>query len=193
MNREEIVNRTDRELISLFQDKCDYAFDCLYKRHYQNVYRYLRNKTRQKEKAEDLTQDVFLKVLICFKDNKFMGTDFFSQYLKSLAYFTFIQDIKSAKEVLSDCESFFEDMIDETENIQQLLVCEENTNQLNWLVSTLPKKKQEIITLHIYNNKVFRSISEDLNTSQTTIMSQYYSSIEQLRITANLMNIRFAI
>jgi len=193
MNRKEIINQSDKELILLFQDKYDIAFDVLYKRHYQNVYRYLRNLTKHKEKAEDLTQDVFLRVLICFKSNKFIGTDFFSQYLKSLSYITFIENIRSSKEILCDSDNFFENMIDETANIQQLIIREENSNQLRLLVSTLPNNKQNIINLHIYDNKVFRSISEDLNISQTTIMSQYYSSIEQLRHTSYKMIFRFAI
>ena len=193
MTREELLNLTDRELISLFQDGNNSAFDCLYKRHYQNVYRYLRNLTRHKEKSEDLTQDVFCWVLIRFKENKFMGTDFFSQYLKSLTYYIFLQSIKNSKEILSDCDFFFENMADETVNIQQVLFKEETTNRLKCLVSTLPKKKQEIIYLHFYDNKVFKDIAEDLNTAQTTILSQYYSSLEKLRVTAENTNFRFAI
>lgn len=193
MNREDsFANLTDRKLISLFQSGNNCAFDCLYKRHYQNVHRYLRNLTRHKEKSEDLTQDVFCGVLICFKENKFMGTNFFSQYLRSLTYYTFLQSIKNSKEMLTDCD-FFENMADETVNIQQVLFKEEIPNRLKCLVSTLPKKKLEIIYLHFYDNKVFKDIAEDLNTAQTTILSQYYSSLEKLRVTAENTNFRFAI
>ena len=193
MKRKEFINLTDRELISLFQGGSNFAFDCLYKRHYQNIYRYLRNLTKHKEKSEDLTQDVFCGVLVCFKENKFMGTDFFSQYLKSLTYYTFLHSIRNSKEILTDCDFFFENMADETINIQQMLSKEETTYQLKCLVSTLPKKKQEIIYQHFYHNKVFKDIAEDLNAAQTTIMSQYYSSLEKLRVTADITNFRFAI
>lgn len=194
-NQNEIKKLTDKELISLFQDGYNPAFDCLYKRHYYSVFNYLRNLSKQKETAEDLAQDIFTNLLICFQENKFMGTDFFGQYLKTLCYCRFLNHKRkgAAKEILSDSDCFFEYNNEDIENIEQKMIKEEIVNQLQCLVKTLPDYKQNIVFQHIYESKVFNSIAFELNTSPNTIISQYNNSIAALRLRAMNSNIRRAI
>ena len=65
-----------------------HSLEDLYKLHYTEIFRYLLRRVRQKEIAQDLTQDTFLKAfngLATFKGNSSVKT-----WLYTIAHNTFI-------------------------------------------------------------------------------------------------------
>ena len=193
MSNAEIDLLTDKELIKLFQTGCDYAFDSLYKRHYQAVYRYLRNLTMNKEVAKDLSQDLFLKVLICFKENKFIGTDFFSQYLRRNCYFTFIEHKRKFKENVTESDFSFENFECNSGNIFQIITAKETNTQIKELFDKLPTRNKNIVDLHILYGMKFIDIAQKLNTPEKTVHGLYKTSIAIVRMAAQNSNLKSAI
>lgn len=56
-----LKDRSDEELMALYQSGDYAAFECLYERHSGRVFHYLKGKTSH-ESAQDLLQETFLKV-----------------------------------------------------------------------------------------------------------------------------------
>ena len=69
----------DHELIKRFQKGEIIAFDLLIKKHLNNIYGFLYKMTNNTELAEDLSQDVFLKLYKYLKNFRFDSK--FSTYL----------------------------------------------------------------------------------------------------------------
>ncbi len=197
MTKNELKNQTDSDLINLYKNGCNKAFDCLYQRHYQVVYRYLRNLARNKETAEDLAHDVFLSFLVAFKENKFIGINDFQKYLISVSYNAFLYHRRIYKEIVTEDDYLFENIICESDNVQKLLIKKELEHEtktsINTLVAKLPKRNQEVIYLHIYKNRVLANIANEYSISEQTIKSRYFSSIEKLKLSAKKSNLKFAI
>ncbi len=57
----ELKDRSDEELMTLYQSGDYMAFECLYERHSGRVFQYLKGKV-EGEVAKDLLQETFLKV-----------------------------------------------------------------------------------------------------------------------------------
>ena len=197
MSKDELKNQTDSDLINLYKNGCNSAFDCLYQRHYQVVYRYLRNLTRNKETAEDLAHDVFFSFLVAFKENKFIGINEFQKYLISVSYNVFLYHRRIYKEIVTEDDYLFENIICESDNIQKVLINNELEHEIktniNILVAKLPKINQEVIYLHLYKNRVLANIANDFSISEQTVKSRYFSSIERLKLSAKASNMKFAI
>jgi RNA polymerase sigma factor (sigma-70 family) len=193
MTRVEIKKLTDKELILLFQTGCNYAFDCLYERHYQAVYRYLRNLTLNREAAQDLAQDLFLKVLVCFKENKFIGTDFFSQYLRRSCYYTFIDNKRKFKDNVSESDFSFDNLESDAKDMHQILIKEETNIHIKSLFDTLPEQNRKIINMYLQDGMKFIAIANELKTPQSTVVRRYTTSIETLKIAVQRSNMKFAI
>ena len=69
----------DHELIKLFQNGNQTAYDRLIRRHLSNTVGFFYNITGDKMVAEDLAQDVFFKLFKTLKNFKFQSA--FSTYL----------------------------------------------------------------------------------------------------------------
>ena len=122
MSKDELKKQTDCDLINLYKNGCNNAFNCLYQRHYQVVYRYLRNLARNKETAEDLAHDVFFSFLVAFNENKFIGINEFQKYLISVSYNVFLYHRRIYKEIVTEDDYLFENIICESDNIQKILI-----------------------------------------------------------------------
>ena len=54
----------DEQLVSLYQEGNNNAFDILLKRYESKVFSYLLYSVKNQELAEDLFQDVFIKIVV---------------------------------------------------------------------------------------------------------------------------------
>ena len=59
-----INTMTDHELVTLYENGNDNAFDILLARHQEYVYSYILFLVRKREDADDIFQEVFLKLVM---------------------------------------------------------------------------------------------------------------------------------
>ncbi len=61
----------DEKLVSLYINGNDEAFDELLNRYQSKVFQYILQSTKNQELAEDLFQDVFVKVIMSLRSGKY--------------------------------------------------------------------------------------------------------------------------
>ena len=55
---------TDEELAMEYMSGNDYAFDKLLERYKEKVFKYIFSMTKEKSTAEDIFQDVFVRIIV---------------------------------------------------------------------------------------------------------------------------------
>ena len=65
------VQLTDNELIQLFQQGNTRAFDALIDRHQERIFNAINFMVKDSYLAEDLIQDIFIKIINNLKQNKY--------------------------------------------------------------------------------------------------------------------------
>lgn len=160
------------------------AFVRLYRRHYDAIFRYCVHRLYQRAAAEDVTSDVFLKMVEKF--NRFRGTDEqFRNWLYRIAINAVNNHLRKTVRQ-SNLLKFAPE-----QNNSLLSNCEESSMKLALLrqaVLALKPRYQTIITLRFFENMKLIEIAEILGSSPGTVRSQLARALEKLREKMSVYN-----
>jgi RNA polymerase sigma-70 factor (ECF subfamily) len=153
------------------------AFVQLYRRHYDAIFRYCVHRLFDRSVAEDVTSEVFLKMvenLHCFK-----GTEAqFGNWLYRIATNAVNNHLRKANRRKGLLKTACEQADGRTND------CEESSMKLALLrqaMLALKPRFQTIITLRFFENLKLTEIAEMLDSSPGTVRSQMARALAQLR------------
>lgn len=170
-------NYTDEQLVAIYLKGNKEALNILIKRYLTPIFNYALSFVKDTAAAEDLTQEVFVKVWRKIKkfDNKYK----FKNWLYAIAKNTCLDYFKKNKTInfseldLTDDNLLFEDLIKENSASPQAeLESAQTADLINSAVDKLPEKYKETVKLHHLSGFKFREIAEILGESIETIKSR---------------------
>ena len=82
----QVINLTDQALIDLYLQGDESAFSELLKRHQQKIYTSIYLFVKDRELAEDLFQDVFIKIIDTLRKGSYNHEGKFGQWAIRIAY-----------------------------------------------------------------------------------------------------------
>ncbi len=166
----------DGQLIADARDNPS-AFVRLYRRHYDAVFRYCVHRLFDRHMAEDITAEVFLKVvenLHHFKGSKQQ----FSNWLYKIATNAVNDSLRRTAR-----RGRLRTSVRERVN-SQVADCDESAEKLTLLreaVFALKPRYQTIITLRFFENLKLTEVAEVLGSSPGTVRSQLARALAKLR------------
>ncbi|MHC4544638.1 MAG: RNA polymerase sigma factor [Planctomycetota bacterium] len=157
------------------------AFVRLYRRHYDAVFRYCVHRLFERATAEDVTSDVFLKVVENI--HRYKGTEKqFRNWLYKIATNAVNDHLrKTARRnglLKGTCRQVGSQVADCQAPEVQLA---ENLALLREAVFSLKPRYQTIITLRFFENLKLTEIAEVLGSSPGTVRSQLARALAKLR------------
>jgi RNA polymerase sigma-70 factor (ECF subfamily) len=173
----------ERQLVRLAQEGSPAAFEELVTKYQSKVYSMALSFTRNREAADDLAQEVFLKAYLALP--RFHGRSEFGTWLYRIS----INHIKDylrkkgrAKEVsLEDVhEVSFSDK-EKTEKAEQEREAENRRHLVREFVQGLPEKYRVIVTLRDIQGLAYEQISQVLHLSPGTVDSRLHRARRMLR------------
>lgn len=176
-------NCSDKELIGLTIKRCASAFKELYMRYKIPIYNFILRYTGNREIAEDLLQETFIRIWYGAHtfDNK-KGN--FRVWLYKIAlnttrnemskkqykhYFYELETIKNKKESSSE------------ERPDRKFDNLELQNRIATALKRLPHLLREVVIMKNYQQLKFREISEITDTPEGTLKARYHRAVEKLR------------
>lgn len=161
------------------------AFSLLYRRHYDALFKYCIHRLFDRHLAEDITSQVFLRVVEKF--NTFKGTEKqFRGWLYVIAT-NFINEHLRKAAVNKKAENYLKENPQKHNND-----IEDKAAKLEFLknaIHSLKPKYQTIITLHFFEKMKTEQIAETLGTTPATVRSQLSRGVEKLRKKMNIKDI----
>ena len=157
------------------------AFVQLYRRHYDAIFRYCTHRLFDRDAAEDITSEVFLKMVENF--HSFKGTDKqFSPWLYRIATNAVNHHLRKYARrnrlLKNACEQAANKAVDCVESSERLALLKE-------AMLSLRPRYQTIITLRFFENLKMIEIAEVLGSSPGTVRSQLARALEKLRVKMN--------
>jgi len=157
------------------------VFSQLYKRHYDAVFRYCAHRLFDRHAAEDITSEVFFKVVEHI-DN-FKGTETqFRNWLYTIATNAVNNYIR--KKIRTDTlKTIFQQKAEGTCKDCEVVerISDERLAILQKAVLELKPKYQTIITLRFFENLKLTEIAEVLSSRPSTVRSQLARALLKLR------------
>ncbi len=176
---------TDNELISRYVAGDESALKSLIKRHEKKVYSYIMLSVKNRELAEDIFQDTFIKVINTLRSGNYKEEGKFVQWVMRIAnnlkidYFRKMQRMP-AFENNGDFDIF--DVIYGTEpSIEQKIIKEQIYKDITSLVKLLPDEQREVLEMRIYQDISFKDIAEITNVSINTALGRMRYALINLR------------
>ena len=177
--------QTDEQLIAEYLSGNEKIFEQIVERYLKRLYNFVFQLTRDKEAAEDITQDVFVKV---WKNiSSFDGEKKFSTWIFAIAKNTAYDFLKKKKSLpFSMFENADGNILEyiEDETIlhsQELLQKMDNAKAAEELLTSLPVHTRTILLLHYTQGFSLMEIAEIFGSPSNTIKSQYRRAILHLR------------
>ena len=150
------------------------AFEELYKKYNNLIYRIAYSILKNKQDAEDIVQIVFTKIYSMDKEKLPNSNE--ASWLYSVTKNETINYLKNRKNNI-DLGRIYE-MEDDNKEINKII----NADSFNRLISKLNENEREIISLKILSNLSFEEIGKVLNVPTGTIKWRYYKSVHTLKL-----------
>lgn len=185
---------TDEELVLLYADGMNTAFDALIDRYRQPLYAYILYTIRDAELADDVFQDTFIKAITTIKQGKYTDTGRFKAWIMRIAYNLMIDyfRMKSNEKTISN-NSFDVDLFNNQDlcedNIETEMVKTQVLKDVKKLVYYLPEKQREVLEMRYYKDLSFKEIADITGVSINTALGRMRYAIINMRKIANDNNI----
>ncbi|MDF2938899.1 MAG: polymerase sigma70 factor [Paenibacillaceae bacterium] len=172
---------TDEQLISQVRQGNMDAFTVLVDRHKNGVFQFIRCRVEVRETAEDLAQEVFLKLYRHLPD--FRGDARFSSWLYSLTLNTVRDHLRMKKRrpvttVLEALKGWFTDSREEPE---AEAVRSEERHTVIGVLAGLPLKYREVLYLYHYRQMAVSEIAPLLQIPEKTAETRLYRGKQLLK------------
>lgn len=172
---------TDKEIYQLLSDEKtkEQGFSVLINQLKEKVYWQIRRMVFSHEDADDLLQEVFIKV---FENiNSFKGDSAISSWVYRIAMNHTINFLKSQKRKCMLHFSSLESVM--IENLKQNISCSEDDIEfkLQKALLSLPAKQREVFNLRYYDEMPFKEMSTLLNTSESSLKASYHFAAKRVQ------------
>jgi len=174
----------EEQLVRLAQEGSPAAFEELVTKYQPKVFSMALSFTRNREAADDLAQEIFLKAYLALP--RFHGRSEFGTWLYRISVNhikDFLRKKGRAKEVSLDDvpEVSFSDR-EQTEKAQEERETEARRTLVQRFVQSLPEKYRVIVTLRDIQGLAYEDISRILRLSPGTVDSRLHRARRMLRL-----------
>lgn len=168
----------EKEIIKRCQDGDKSAFDELIRTFYPYVRKYLLKLTGDKTLTEDLTQDVFLKVIRTIDGYKTSDRASFATYIITIAKNTFIDYTRRNKMILSELTEA-ESQIGN--NVENKVIANLEYAEVIKYIESLPPNQATAIRLKYIDEYTLKEIESITGVPAKTVKSRIHEGTKKLR------------
>lgn len=188
---------SDKILIRKYISGEEHAFEVLLTRYKDRVFSQLMIMLKDRELAEDLFQETFVKVVNTLKAGKYNDEGKFLPWVLRIAHNLAIDHfrrIKKRKEVRNgEKYDLVGNIPEDSQNIEQSLVTDQIHSEVKKLVDLLPQEQREVVRLRMFMGLSFKEISEETDVSINTSLGRMRYALINLRKLISEKNINLNI
>ena len=180
-----LILSTDIQLIRLFQVGNGMALEVLVNRYKDKIYTSILFLVKDKYVAEDLFQDVFIKIIDTIRNNRYTDEGKFLSWAMRISHNLCVDHFRKVKRSpaikTSDDRDIFE-LIDSTETRADIKMMQHQSHEkVSRLLDMLPAEQREVIVLRHYADLSFKEISQMTNCSINTALGRMRYGLINLR------------
>ena len=168
----------EKEIIKRCQSGDRTAFDELIRLYYPYVTKYLLKLTCDEALTEDLTQDVFLKIIQSIDRFKINGRASFTTYIITVAKNTFIDYKRRNKAVVSELN---DEGIQSGEDIENRVITNMQYSEVLSRLDSLPPEQASVIRLKYIDAYTLKEIEAIVGVPAKTVKSRIHEGTKKLR------------
>lgn len=180
----------DEELVKLYENGNNQAFEILLLRYKSKVYTYIYLIVRNRELTEDIFQDTFIKAIATIQQGRYVESGKFLAWINRIAHNLIIDHFRREKNentVSSDAVDY--DIVNNSKlsekSIEDTMSNEQVLADVVHLIDLLPPSQQKVIRMRFFEDLSFKEIAEKTDVSINTALGRMrYALLNMRRIAA---------
>lgn len=184
MFKENLLN--DNVLVQQFIVGDQNSLEILIHRHKSRVFSYILLIVKNKELAEDIFQETFIKVIRSLKRGKYIDNGKFVSWVLRISHNLIIDYFRKEKlrgTISNDNSSvdIFNSQKFSEDTIEDQLVNSQILNEVKELINELPEDQQQVIYMRHYQELSFKEIAEQTGVSINTALGRMRYALINIR------------
>lgn len=186
---------TDEQLVKAYAAGDNKAFDTLLERHQQRVFSYILFIVKNRDLADDIFQETFVKAITTIRQGRYTDSGKFSAWLTRIAHNLIIdhyRQVKAEAHVSADDENT-PDLLNRAGvgalTVEQEISEREITRDVRRLIADLPKAQRDVLVMRYYKNMSFKEIADATKVSINTALGRMRYALLNMRRMADERNL----
>ena len=179
------VQISDALLVKNYIAGDENSLSILINRHQSKIYGFIYSKLSDRDIADDIFQDTFIKVIKTLKSNSYNEEGKFLPWVMRISHNLIIDYYRKNKKMpmFRETEEFsiFSIMSDNVPNIESQMITSQVESDLRKLIKELPEDQKEVLMMRMYQDLSFKEISELTGVSINTALGRMRYAIMNLR------------
>ena len=175
----------DAQLVDNYIKGCERSLEVLINKHKYKLYNFIFSKVLNKDNAEDLFQETFIKVIKTLKRGVYNEEGKFLPWIMRIAHNLVIDFFRKNKRfpLFENNENFdiFQLIKDENPSAERHLIDKQILNDLKKIIVKLPQDQKDVLDMRLYKEMSFKEISEATGVSINTALGRMRYAIINLR------------
>ncbi len=176
----------DEQLVSLYEQGNNTAFEVLMMRYKSKVYAYIFQILRDRELTEDIFQDTFIKAIVTIQQGRYSESGKFLGWINRIAHNLIIDHFRREKnENTVSADAFEYEVTNNTKlsdlSIEDIISNEQVLSDVVRMVSFLPEVQQEVVRMRFFEELSFKEIAEKTDVSINTALGRMRYALLNMR------------
>ena len=192
----EILN--DKELVESYRNGNVASFELLLERHQNKVFSYILMLVKDRQLADDIFQDTFLKIIRTIKAGAYKEEGKFIQFAMRIAHNLVIDHFRKSNRLpMADSVNNEYSIIDNLKytdrSVEDEMIEEQVYGDLRKMIDLLPDEQKEVLNMRMYADMSFKEIADATNVSINTALGRMRYALINLRKMAKDYNLTLAL
>jgi RNA polymerase sigma-70 factor (ECF subfamily) len=175
----------DAALVQDYINGNERALEMLIKRHKLKIYNFIYSKVFDRDTAEDIFQETFIKVIKTLKRGVYNEEGKFLPWVMRIAHNLVIDFFRKNNRIPtfdnSDEFDIFQLIGDGNPTAEKAMIEEQVVEDLQNLIVQLPDDQKDVLTMRLYKDMSFKEIAESTGVSINTALGRMRYAIINLR------------
>ncbi|GEO10182.1 RNA polymerase sigma factor [Segetibacter aerophilus] len=180
-----LTQATDNQLVQSFQEGNNNALEILVNRHKDKIFTSINILVKDKYLAEDLFQDVFIKIIDTLRNNRYNEEGKFLPWAMRIAHNLCVDHFRKVKRTptitTSDDRDIFEVINVMEDGADKAIIKNQSHDRIRKILDMLPDEQREVIVLRHYADLSFKEIAQMTNCSINTALGRMRYGLLNMR------------
>ncbi len=184
---------SDATLVSAYMKGDESALSELITRHKERIFSFIYSKVFDRDVAEDIFQDTFIKVIKTLKRGRYNEEGKFLPWVMRISHNLVIDHFRKNNRMPkfenNGDFNIFSVLSDDSLNAERTIIKDQVASDVKRLILELPDDQREVLVMRMYKDMSFKEISEQTGVSINTALGRMRYALINLRKVIDKHNI----
>lgn len=176
----------DNILIQQYLKGDNESFEILLTKYKQRIYSFIYSKIKDRNIADDVFQDTFIKVIQTLKKGAYNEEGRFVSWVMRIAHNLIIDHFRRQQrmpmyDTYDHEQDVFYRLSEPSKNIEDMIIDSQIKSDITALMLELPENQYEVLKMRLFQDMSFKEIAERTNVSINTSLGRMRYGLINLR------------